>query len=80
MNEVSNQVELFLNIATLAKNDQEKVAELVTRLGGNKKANLKKAAAHPKAGFLKGAFQPATVSDGGSDTLIEFQTDNSSEI
>lgn len=71
---------MFLNIATLEKNDQEKVAELVTRLGGKKKVSLKKAAVHPKAGFLKGAFQPAVAPAGEATAPADFQTDNSSEI
>lgn len=62
MNEISSQVEMFLNFAALTKSDQEKVHNFVQKLGTGKKLNIKKSNLHPKAGFMKGAFQSPVLS------------------
>lgn len=54
---------MFLTIATLSNSDQEKVLEMVQNLGSKKKNALKKTPLRPKAGFLKGAFQPPVETD-----------------
>lgn len=76
MNETSRQVEMFLSIAALSKTDQEKVMETVHKLSENKKAALKKTNPRPKAGFLKGAFQPPVEDVVETSIEIPDQTQN----
>ncbi len=80
MNEISSQVEMFLNIAALTKSDQEKVQSFVQKLGIGKKTSIKKSNFHPKAGFMKGAFQspvlsPEPESLNGDDNISDNQTE-----